>query len=173
VILNWDAIGAIGEIAGAIVVVATLVYLSRQISQNASALSRSNDYAQASSIHETNALYVQVFSLLAQDPEMASIYHRALSQEPLDDVEAVRFAAFINAYFAWSEDLYSQNNADLGFSEITGQTSRELMENEYGYWGRLLKTDVGIDWWEKDAPYLFTTKFVQAINDVRSNEQSG
>ena len=169
--MNWDAIGAIGEIAGAIVVVATLVYLSRQISQNASALSRSNEYAQASSIHDTNALYVQIFALLVQDPEMASIYHRALSQELLDDVEAVRFASFINAYFAWSEDLYSQSNAELGFSEYTGQESQNLLESGYGYWGRLLKTDVGIDWWEKDAPYLFSNEFIQAINDVRSNAQ--
>jgi hypothetical protein len=32
--VNWDAIGAIGEIAGAISVVATLFYLARQIQQN-------------------------------------------------------------------------------------------------------------------------------------------
>lgn len=32
--MNWDAIGAIGEIVGAIAVVATLVYLARQIQQN-------------------------------------------------------------------------------------------------------------------------------------------
>lgn len=32
--MNWDAIGAIGEIAGAAAVVATLVYLARQIRHN-------------------------------------------------------------------------------------------------------------------------------------------
>ena len=31
--MNWDAIGAVGEIFGAIAVLATLVYLARQISQ--------------------------------------------------------------------------------------------------------------------------------------------
>ena len=32
--INWEALGAIGEIAGAIVVVATLAYLARQIHQS-------------------------------------------------------------------------------------------------------------------------------------------
>ena len=32
--MNWDAIGSIGEIAGAIAVVATLIYFSRQIRDN-------------------------------------------------------------------------------------------------------------------------------------------
>ena len=163
--------GNLGEFVGSIAVVATLFYLSRQIRQNASALSRSNDYAQASSIHDTNALYVQVFSLLVQDPEMASIYHRALRLEPLDDVEAVRFAAFINTFFAWSEDLFSQSNAELGFSEYSGENSLFLLETHYGYLGRLLKTDVGIDWWKKDAPYLFSNEYVRAINEIMSNEQ--
>ena len=33
-IMNWDAIGAIGEVCGAIAVVITLVYLSRQLREN-------------------------------------------------------------------------------------------------------------------------------------------
>ena len=35
--VNWDAIGAIGEVAGAVGVVATLLYLSQQIRQNTKA----------------------------------------------------------------------------------------------------------------------------------------
>ena len=32
--VNWDAVGAIGEIVGALAVVATLIYLSIQLRQN-------------------------------------------------------------------------------------------------------------------------------------------
>jgi hypothetical protein len=32
--MNWEAIGAIGEVGGAIAVVATLLYLAAQIRQN-------------------------------------------------------------------------------------------------------------------------------------------
>ena len=72
--MNWDAISAIGEIAGAVAAVATLTYLSRQIRQNSSALNRANDYAQANSVHNTHTLFVEAFSALAKDAESASIY---------------------------------------------------------------------------------------------------
>jgi hypothetical protein len=32
--MNWDAIGAIGEIVGALAVLITLIYLAMQIKQN-------------------------------------------------------------------------------------------------------------------------------------------
>jgi len=43
--MNWDAISAIGEILGAIAVVATLGYLAVQIRQNTTALSVSSFHA--------------------------------------------------------------------------------------------------------------------------------
>ena len=36
--MNWEAVGAVGEIVGAIAVVITLIYLARQMRQNSSAL---------------------------------------------------------------------------------------------------------------------------------------
>jgi len=36
--MNWQAIGAIGEIVGAVAVVATLLYLARDIRQNSRSL---------------------------------------------------------------------------------------------------------------------------------------
>ena len=45
--MNWDAMGAVGEIVGAIAVLATLIYLAAQIRQNAQALDRQGDIAQA------------------------------------------------------------------------------------------------------------------------------
>lgn len=36
--MNWDAIGAVGEILGALAVVATLAYLAIQMKQNSASL---------------------------------------------------------------------------------------------------------------------------------------
>ena len=41
--MNWDAIGAIGEVAGAIGVIVTLIYLANQLRQNTNAM-RSSTY---------------------------------------------------------------------------------------------------------------------------------
>jgi len=170
--VNWGVVGAIVELAAVIAIFITLFYLSVQIKQSSQALDRSNEYAQAASIHETNALFVQVFSFLIQDQEMASIYHRAMKSEDLNGVDSVRFASFLNAYFAWSEDMYCQAEAHLGFGEYTKMDSMQILEGEYGYWGRLLATDVGEFWWKDVAAHLFSPDFIKAINKIRSNAQS-
>ena len=36
--MNWEAIGAVGEVLGAVAVVLTLIYLSLQIRQNTKAM---------------------------------------------------------------------------------------------------------------------------------------
>lgn len=40
--MNWDAIGAMGEVAGAVAVVVTLVYLAGQLRQNTRAIKSAN-----------------------------------------------------------------------------------------------------------------------------------
>lgn len=77
-IIDWEAIGAIGEILGASTVIATLFYLAHQIMQNNQALIRSNEFAQANSIHQINTAYSGVYSQLASDNGLADIYTRAL-----------------------------------------------------------------------------------------------
>ncbi|MFT4815649.1 MAG: hypothetical protein ACI9IQ_001142, partial [Cyclobacteriaceae bacterium] len=39
--MNWDAIGALGEVAGALVVIISVVYLASQVRQN-TAVSRAD-----------------------------------------------------------------------------------------------------------------------------------
>lgn len=62
--MNWDAIGAVGEIAGAAVVIATLVFLSRQIRQ-------SNHIAQGQAMREivgqfNESMLMRVFQALRE-----------------------------------------------------------------------------------------------------------
>jgi len=96
-------------------------------------------------------MYVQVFSQLALDAELASIYHRGLAKETLDDVEAVRYAALINTYFAFIEEMSVQVKVGLGFSEFMQMDLQELLEFGYPYWGRLLDAEAGMAWWTDDA----------------------
>jgi hypothetical protein len=45
--MNWDALGAIAEVMGALAVLATLIYLSVQIRQIARSQDRQNEIAMA------------------------------------------------------------------------------------------------------------------------------
>lgn len=163
--MNWEAIGATGEVLGAITVVATLFYLSRQIRQNSVALTRSNDYARANAIHQTNAHFGQVFVELARDAELASIYHRALAGEVLDTTETVRFQAFVNTVLAWMEDLFVQTESELGFSEVQ-ERGTDFMVLFRPYLSRLLETEAGRVWWQGDALALYSPSFRAAVDET-------
>ena len=94
--MNWDAIGAIGEVAGAAAVVGTLVYLALQIKhQNA---------ANSAAVHN-NLLegFTHVEALLAEDLERTALFNKGLWEpESLGDDEASQFSwlfrMFINQY---------------------------------------------------------------------------
>ena len=82
--MNWDAIGAVGEMLGAIGVIVTLVYLARKIQQN----SRQPKGASLIAVHE---------------------YQRSLSEELNSNRELFRMAIRGNNDFAaahpyWMDD---------------------------------------------------------------------
>jgi hypothetical protein len=59
--MNWDAIGATGEWAGAIAVVATLVYLSMQVRQNTKSMGESRELAIAQNYENRSQAAAQHF----------------------------------------------------------------------------------------------------------------
>jgi len=90
--MNWDAIGAVGEILGAIAVFASLVYLARQI-RASDATSRSQMEAE---------LGQRGFQ--AYDPiytgRNAEIFHQGLMHpDDLSDVDAFVFDLFMHRHF--------------------------------------------------------------------------
>ena len=97
--MNWDAIGAIGEIVGATGVIVTLIYLAVQIRQNTSATNRTN----VRNVLESNNSALS--SLL--DESVSEIFVRGLkSLEGLNEVERYRFDnAFYNGLVLASKHL--------------------------------------------------------------------
>jgi hypothetical protein len=64
--MNWDAIGAIGELVGAAAVVGTLFYLAIQIRL-------SNRFAERQSRQELISSNIQFHEILVSNPELVSI----------------------------------------------------------------------------------------------------
>lgn len=107
--MNWEAIGAIGEIVGAIAVVASLVYLATQIRQS-TRVARS---ATRQAIAETAQ---QLGQDLLDDTGMAEIFVKHVSGEELSPVEELRLQArcyrdmrhWENIHYQMSEGLMSE-----------------------------------------------------------------
>ena len=68
--MNWDALGALGELVGAAAVVATLIYLSVQLRQNTRTVKLSSAQAVTEELQA-------MFSLLSSDQSLAEIFVEA------------------------------------------------------------------------------------------------
>ncbi|MFT4582200.1 MAG: hypothetical protein ACI915_000051 [Gammaproteobacteria bacterium] len=119
--MNWDALGAIAELVGAIAVVATLFYLAAQIKQNGRMV--------RSTIREQRFGANQ--SLLVKMADEAELYTKLEKQEKLTDIELTRASLLIRASFRlWESSEYQYRNRVLEAEEWRGL--RESIRNRIG-----------------------------------------
>jgi len=94
-------VGAIGELGGAVSVVATLVYLARQVG-DASRQDRRNQWTQLA--QRTDALRLAA----ARDPDLSAILMRGvISWDGLNPVERVRFTSWMQAFFDINASMFA------------------------------------------------------------------
>ena len=90
--MNWEALGAIGEVLGSLLVLATLIYVAiqtRDLNKQSQAEAR---YAFVDAVADINMV-------IAQDKETASAWRRGLeSAEDLDADERMQFLMLIGQY---------------------------------------------------------------------------
>jgi hypothetical protein len=124
-ILNWEAIGAIGEIVGATAVVATLFYLARQINDN-------SKQVKMASIIELNTLYNDAFLPIYNSEKNMEIWVRGLaSPEELSDVEIEIFFLFMRRLinpFETAVVQYLEGKADERLFEMYRAYAKEIVE---------------------------------------------
>ena len=90
--MNWDAIGAIGEIAGALGVIATLMYLAIQLRQS----TRASRVAAVQNSMENSARFSE---MIVADEELARIFYSGLSDpDELSATERRRFVTILNVF---------------------------------------------------------------------------
>ena len=105
--MNWEALGAIGEIVGAVAVVVTLGYLAVQIRQN----TRSQ---RSTTIQSMRKMVQELDLLLASAPELNRIWTLGRKDPAcLDDEQWGRFSALVLMFYRNFENAYyeSQNKA--------------------------------------------------------------
>ena len=90
--MNWEAIGAIGEIVGALAVVVTLVYLVIQIRQNTAAVATATYESTMTGFNDINVV-------VASDPKLASLLDRGTqSPDALSAEETTQFNFLLRCY---------------------------------------------------------------------------
>lgn len=100
--MNWDALGALGEIVGAAVVVVTLIYLAVQTRQNTEAVR----HAFARGVMEdANAWRFKI----VENPEVSELFRNGLRDpETLGANDKYRFRVLLDAlHFHWQHAVQS------------------------------------------------------------------
>jgi hypothetical protein len=99
--MNWDAIGAIGEIVGASAVVISLVYLASQIRIQ-------NRESRAASVHQVIDGYRSSIAAL-HEQEMADIWVLAINDfDSLTESQRLRLVVYLTGALRSFEDAYFQ-----------------------------------------------------------------
>jgi hypothetical protein len=107
--VNWEAIGAIAELAAALVVVATLVYLALQIRQNSS-------LARADLFYKAQAQFSLVRSMVNEHPH---VFKKMIEQESLTTEEMI-VANNIAGEIAFSYATFFENCKIVAPNQLNG-----------------------------------------------------
>ena len=153
--MNWDAIGAVGELLGALVVVVTLGYLAIQIRQNTAQQKR----------EETVAIQRGQNEVLAQlsDPIMmrsiAITIDEGRAAKPEDHSRAIMWLVQYINNFQIVYDLYQLGSLD---------------ENRYKFWESIAVGWVASkglrEWWDEDNGKLAFEPKIRSLIDSKLND---
>lgn len=138
--MNWEAIGAISEMIGAVGVILTLVYLAIQIRQNTGVV-------RTSTFHEAIRDQAKGMDQLNADPELNRIFYDGLDNfDSLTKEEKRRFATYLTSVLRRYESMvYQTESGTLDLEAWSG--IREHLKY-------VLSQPGSIIWWE-NARNLF------------------
>ena len=160
--MNWDAIGAVGEILGALAVVVTLIYLARQTKENSRAV-------KASSAREVTLAESQWHGELARDPELKRILMISMKvpMHSYTDDEWTEFRLLAMRTFLQFEVRHIDRDLRTGHDEQIQSrlnVARGLI-SAFPAWARF--------WKQETENGGFTQAFTDAINTVSGDAEMG
>ena len=133
--MNWQAIGALGELVGGVAVLATLVFLAIQIRRNTQAL-------RMSAAEESNRSFASYAALFTQ-PGVSRLYRVGLaSPDELDDDEHITFNAVISTFFNFLSHAHKVRGS--GITNVW--SSERALRTTANY---ILRQPGGQRWWRQ------------------------
>ena len=147
--MNWEAIGAIGEVLGAVGVIVTLGYLATQIRQNTRTM-------RSAAHHSVNQLGVQINLAMGTNAEVARVLMSGTSADtPFSEPhERLMYHFLMRANFSGAEDFYIQTREGL--------LERNMWESRRRSMRRYLEQPGVRSWWERNRD-IFSGDFADEL----------
>jgi len=117
--MNWDAVGAIGELFGALAVVLTLGYLAAQVRQNSQGM-----IVAAKLDIEKN--FNEYTNLILEHPELFDLQRKGMLGQDLDAIEKSKFSLLMQKATTSFSSMYYQYQTQ-GLSEDEWYESKRLI----------------------------------------------
>jgi hypothetical protein len=144
--MNWDAVGAIAELIGALGVIISLLYLAQQIRLSSEQTKRNSLIVRGTAYQQFRQQVNTVVALRVSDPDVADIWERGLiDMESLDAQDRSRFSGLIFMMAGnWESQYYLKQSGIL--DEKMG-ADRKMVINSPGFrqWWELRKGTYDID----------------------------
>ena len=153
--MNWEAIGAIAELFGAIGVIGSLIYLAKQINANSENIAQNTRALVSDRDVDSNQNAKDIAGDIYRDPALAALIvkgHR--SAEPLEEVDRIRYNTLLSTMFEAHQTFYIQH--------VKGTVSDELWEFYSGMFDRHMQAPGVKRWWLRHGS-LFNPDFCTYI----------
>ncbi len=149
--MDWNAIGAIGEIVGALAVFLTLFYLALQIRQNTKAV-------QASAVDASISKVNVVRESLYESGELTRIYiDGQANPDDLDEESLTRFRLLLHNVLLSISNIYSQTKF-AGLSMSTWESQLVILKR--------VVTTPGGRWFWKEYRLEFEDTFREQVDTI-------
>ncbi len=150
-VINWDAVGAVGDFLGSIGVFISLAYLAMQLKHQAAE-------TRDASIHSVMELAIQ-FRAESYSGDLAEIRLKAAKNIDLEPLETLKFEGYLSALFELNELVFVQYQ------------KKKLDPEYFEAWGRRTEAAISVpriqQFWKKTRTG-YRSSFVEYIDNMIS-----
>jgi hypothetical protein len=165
--MNWDAIGAIAELLGAIGVIASLVYLATQIRHSREQMSQNTRALRAGSYQQYHETQGATFLKALEVPGLDSAVRLGLADfHQLNEEDAFRFNFWITSV------MYQYDNGQYQFR--VGLLDEDRWQMHLSGLKVMLQSPGFAQWWRTNAMTAsFAPEFVALVEEILGEESEG
>ncbi len=161
--MNWDAIGAVAELLGAIGVIASLVYLAGQIRDSREQMSQNTRAVRAGAYQQFQGHLRETMMQALTVPRLEGVVFRGMADpEALSEEEAGRFMWWLLGMFLVYENAHYQYRMGL-LDENRWKLHRSGLQT-------LLEAQGIRQWWATHSGLIESPEFAALVSEMLGKE---
>lgn len=166
--MNWEAIGAVGEVVGAAAVVLTLVFLTIQLRHSARSMDESNRLQRVGALDRHSESIGRFRARIIENEDVAKIWYAAITNGELTNLESLRLQNLFIEFVNTQRTNFERARA-VGDSGLAVQAVKSIAAEIEG------STVLGNEW-EKVIPWnnLASPEFMEKVaEEIKCRKRDG